>query len=144
MQALAPSLGVELRPLSIISAAEIERGIAAFSPRPGDGLIVTASPLAAVYRDQIISLAAHHRLPSVFPYRHFLAAGGLAAYGPDLVDPFRRAASYVSRVLKGDRPGDLPVQAPTHYELIVNARTAKSLGFKVPDMLLARADEVIE
>jgi putative ABC transport system substrate-binding protein len=144
IQVVAPSLGVELRPLDIADAAEIDRGLSAFAPQPNDGMIVTGMPLAAVHRDQIISLAARHRLPSVFAYRHFVAAGGLLAYGPDLVDPFRRTASYVSRTLRGDQPAELPVQAPTHYELVVNVRTARSLGLEIPLTLLARADEVIE
>jgi putative ABC transport system substrate-binding protein len=144
IQAAAPAFGVELRPLSVSDAGEIERGISAFGPGPSDGIIVTATPLASVYREQIISLANRHRLPTVFPYRHFVTAGGLVSYGPDLVDPFRRAASYVSRILKGERPADLPVQAPTNFELAVNVRTASALGLTVPSALLARAEEVIE
>ena len=144
IQAAAPSLRVELRPLGVSDAAEIERAISAFNPRANDGMIVTASPLAAVHREQIISLATQHRLPSVFAYRHFVTAGGLVAYGPDLVYPFRRAASYVSRILKGEKPAELPVQAPTSYELAVNNRTAKALGLTIPPALLIRADEVIE
>lgn len=144
IQAAASSLGVELRPLGVSDAQEIERGISAFASGPNDGLIVTASPLASVHREKIIALAAQHRLPSVFAYRHFVAAGGLAAYGPDLLSPMARAASYVSRILKGEKAADLPVQAPTRYELVVNLRTAKALGLTVPPTLLARADEVIE
>ena len=144
IQAVGSSLGVELRPLSVRSAEEIERGISAFAPGPNDGMIVTASPLAAVHRDRIIALAARYRLPSVFAYRHFVAAGGLVAYGPDLVGPMRRAASYVSRILKGEKSATLPIQAPTTYELVVNIRTANALGLTVPPSVLARADEVIE
>jgi putative tryptophan/tyrosine transport system substrate-binding protein len=144
IQAAASSLGIELRPLGLRDADEIERGIAAFAPGPGDGMIVTASPLAAVHRERIITLAARHRLPSAFAYRHFVAAGGLVAYGPDLVSPMSRATSYVSRILKGEKADALPVQAPTTYELVVNVRTAKELGLTVPPSLLARADEVIE
>lgn len=144
IQAGASSFAVELRPLGVKDAEEIERAIAAFGPGPNDGMIVTASPLAAVHRERIISLAARHGLPSVFAYRHFVAAGGLVSYGPDLTDPFRRAASYVSRILRGEKPADLPVQAPTTYELAVNIKTAKALGLTVPTTMLARADEVIE
>jgi putative tryptophan/tyrosine transport system substrate-binding protein len=144
IQAAAPSFGVELRPVGVTDADEIERAISAFNPGPNDGIIVTASPLAAVHRERIISLATRYRLPSVFAYRHFVTSGGLIAYGPDLVYPFRRAASYVSRILKGEKSADLPVQAPTSYELAINNRTAKALGLTVPSTLLARADEVIE
>jgi putative ABC transport system substrate-binding protein len=144
IQAAAPSFGVELRPVGVSDGQEVERAISAFAPGPSDGMIVTASPLAAVYREQIVSLATRYRLPSVFAYRHFVAAGGLIAYGPDLINPFRRAASYVSRILRGEKPADLPVQAPTNYELAINVRTAKALGLSVPPTLLARADEVIE
>ena len=144
IQTIAPSFGVELRPLSVSDAAEIDRSISAFATGPNDGIIVTATPLAGLYREQIISLATRYRLPSVFPYRHFVTAGGLVSYGPDLVDPFRRAASYVSRILKGEKPAELPVQAPTNYGLAVNVRTANALGLAIPPTLLARADEVIE
>ena len=144
IQAAAQSFGLELRPIGIRDAEEIERAIAAFGPRANDGIVVTASPLAGVHREQIISLATRYRLPSVFAYRHFVAAGGLVAYGPDLVNPFRRAASYVSRILKGEKPAELPVQAPITYELTVNLKTAKALGLDMPPSLLARADEVIE
>ena len=137
IQAAASSFGVELRPLGVSDAAEIERAISAFGPGPNDGMIITATPLAAVHREQIISIATRYRLPSVFAYRHFVAAGGLVAYGPDLVYPFRRAASYVSRILKGEKPADLPVQAPTTYELAVNLKTARSLGLTVPQTVLA-------
>ncbi|QWG19211.1 ABC transporter substrate-binding protein [Bradyrhizobium sediminis] len=144
IQAAASSLGVELQPLGLRDADEIDRGILAFAPGPNDGLLVTASPLASVHREKIISVAARHRLPSVFAYRHFVAAGGLVAYGPDLLSPMPRAASYVSRILKGEKAADLPVQAPTKYDLVINLRTAKALGLSVTSTLLARADEVIE
>lgn len=144
IQSAAPSFGVELRPLGLRDADEIERAISAFGPGPNGGIVVTASPLAGVHREQIISLAARYQLPSVFAYRHFVAAGGLLAYGPDLVDPYRRAAGYVSRILKGEKPAELPVQAATDYKLAINVRTAKLLGLAVPPALLARADEVIE
>ena len=140
----APSFEVELRPIGVSDAEEIERAISAFAPRPNDGIIVTASPLAAVYREEIVSRANRYRLPSVFAYRHLVAAGGLVAYGPDLVNPFRRAASYVSRILRGEKPAELPVQAATNYELAINVRTAKALSLTVPPLLLASADEVIE
>lgn len=144
IQAAAPSFGVELRPIGIRDPDEIERAISAFGPGPNDGIVVTASPLAGLHRKQIISLANRYRLPSVFAYRHFVAAGGLVAYGPDLVNPYSRAASYVSRILKGEKVADLPVQAPIKYELVVNLRTANALGLVAPPSLLARADEVIE
>jgi putative ABC transport system substrate-binding protein len=144
IQAVAPSFGVELSPLSVHDASEIERGVTAFAGMPNGGLIVTASNLTAVHRDLIITLAARHRLPAVYPYRYFGTSGGLVSYGPDTVQPFRRVAGYVDRILKGEKPADLPVQAPTKYELLINLKTAKALGLEVPPMLLARADEVIE
>jgi putative tryptophan/tyrosine transport system substrate-binding protein len=144
IQAAAASFAVELRPLGVSDAGEIERAMAAFGPGPDDGMIVTASPLAAVHREQIISIATRYRLPTVFAYRHFVAAGGLVSYGPDLVHPFGRAASYVSRLLKGEKPAELPVQAPTSYDLAVNLKTAKSLGLTVPETVLSRAAEVID
>jgi len=116
----------------------------AFAAGPNDGLIVTATPLAGVHREQILALANKFRLPSVFAYRHFVSAGGLISYGPDLIYPFRRAATYVSRLLRGEKAADLPVQAPTSYELAINVRTAKALNLILPAALLARADEVIE
>ena len=125
-------------------AGEIERAVTAFARSPNGGLIVTAEPAAIVHRDLIITLAARHRLPAVYFYRYFVAAGGLISYGPDIVDLFRRAAGYVDRILKGEKPADLPVQAPTKYELVINLKTAKALGLDIPPMLLARADEVIE
>ena len=126
-------------------AGEIERAVAAFARSPNGGLIVTASALAHVHRELIIALAARHKLPAVYPTRYFVTAGGLISYGPDLVDQYRRAAGYVDRILKGEKPADLPVQAPTKYELVINLKTAKALGLdRAADTLLARADEVIE
>ena len=125
-------------------AAEIERAVAAFARSSNGGLIVTPSGLASVHRDLIITLAARHKLPAVYFGRYFVTAGGLISYGPDIVDQYRRAAGYVDRILKGEKPADLPVQAPTKYELVINLKTAKALGLDVPPSLLARADEVIE
>jgi len=122
----------------------IERTIAAFARQPNGGLVVTASALVQIHRDVIIALAARHRLPAVYPYRLFVTGGGLICYGPDTVDQYRRAAGYVDRILKGEKPSELPVQAPTKYELVINLKTAKALGIDVPPTLLARADEVIE
>jgi putative ABC transport system substrate-binding protein len=144
IQAVAPPLGVELTPIGVRDAAEIERGITAFARSPNGGMIVTASTPALIHRELITKLAARHRLPAVYSFRYFVTVGGLISYGLDSVDPFRRAASYVDRILKGEKPGDLPVQAPTRYELVINLKTAKALGLTVPDSLLARADEVIE
>jgi len=145
IQALAPSsLGVELTPIDVRDAGEIERAVAAFARGPNGGLIVTASSGATIHRELIIMLAARHRLPAVYPFRYFVTSGGLISYGPDLNDLFRRAAGYVDRILKGEKAADLPVQAPTKYELAINLKTAKPLGLTVPPSLLARADEVIE
>jgi putative ABC transport system substrate-binding protein len=144
LQGLAPSLGVELRPVDVRDAGEIERTITAFAQGSNGGLIVTGSPAAGVHRELIISLAARHRLPAIYPGRFFAASGGLISYGPDFVDQFRRAAGYVDRILKGEKPADLPVQAPTRYELVINLKTAKALGLDLPASVLARADEVIE
>ena len=144
IQAVAPSLGVELSPVDVRDAGEIERAVTAFARSPNGGLIVTASPSAAVHRELIITLAARHKLPAVYPFRYFVTGGGLISYGPDIVDQYRRAAGYVDRILKGEKPADLPVQAPTKYELVINLKTAKALGLTVPPTLLARADEVIE
>jgi putative ABC transport system substrate-binding protein len=143
IQSVAPSVGVELSPVGVRDADEIERGIATFA-RPNGGLIVTGSALASVYRDLIITLAARHKLPAVYFERHFVTAGGLISYGPNIIDQYRHAAGYVDRILKGEKPANLPVQAPTKYELVINLKTAKALGLEVPPMLLARADEVIE
>jgi ABC-type uncharacterized transport system substrate-binding protein len=144
IQSVAPSFGVELRPVDVRDAGEIERAVSAFARSSNGGLIVTGSPLAVFHRDLIIALAARHKLPAVYVERYFVAAGGLISYGPNRVDQFRQAAAYVDRILKGEKPADLPVQAPTKYELVINRKTAKALGLDVPPMLLARADEVIE
>jgi putative ABC transport system substrate-binding protein len=141
---VAPSLGVELRPLGVRDAGEIERVVTAFARSSNGGLIVTGSALAVVHRELIATLAARHRLPAVYPFRFFVTVGGLISYGPDSIDPYRHAAGYVDRILKGEKPAELPVQAPTKYELVINLKTAKALGLTVPDSLLARADEVIE
>ena len=144
IQAAAPSFGVELRAVGVRDAGEIERAITAFARSSNGGLIVTGSPLALVHRDLIITLAARHRLPAVYPFSYFATSGGLLSYGPNTTDPYRRAASYVDRILKGEMPADLPVQAPTKYELVVNLKTAKALGLTVPQSVLLRADHVIE
>jgi putative ABC transport system substrate-binding protein len=144
IQSVAPSLGVELRPLGVRDAGEIERAITAFAHSPNGGLIVTGSALAVVHRELITTLAARYRLPAVYTLPLMANAGGLISYGPDSIDPYRRAAGYVDRILKGEKPADLPVQAPTRYELVINLKTAKALGLTVPATLLARADEVIE
>ena len=144
IQSVAPSLRVEVTPVNMRDAPEIERAVAAFARAPNGGLIVTAGALAQRHRDLIVTLAARHKLPAVYFDRFFVAAGGLISYGPDYIDQFRRAAGYVDRILKGEKPADLPVQAPTKYELVINLKTAKALGLDVPPTLLARADEVIE
>jgi putative tryptophan/tyrosine transport system substrate-binding protein len=144
IQSVAPSLGVELSPLGVRDASEIERVITAFARLPNGGLIVVGAPSVAVHRDLIVALAARHKLPAVYVGRFFVTMGGLISYGPDLIDQYRRAAGYVDRILKGEKPADLPVQAPTKYELVINLKTAKALGLEVPQSLLARADEVIE
>jgi putative ABC transport system substrate-binding protein len=144
IQSVAPALGVEVSPVNVRDAGEIERAVAAFARSSDGGLIVTGSALAAVHRDLIITLAARHKLPTVFYERNFVARGGLISYGPDYLDEFRRAAGYVDRILKGEKPADLPVQAPTKYKLVINLKTAKALGLAMPPTLLATADEVIE
>ena len=145
IQAMAPpSFGVELSPIDTRDGGEIERDIAAFARAPNGGLIVTASSGTVAYRELIVTLAARHRLPAVYPFRYFVASGGLMAYGPDTAEQYRRAAGYVDRILKGQKAADLPVQAPTKYELAINLKTAKALGLTVPPSLLARADQVIE
>jgi len=144
IQAVAPSLGVELRPVDVRDEGEIERALALFAQNPNSGLIVTGSPQATSHRDFIIALAARHRLPAVYFGRYWAAGGGLISYGPDFLDQFRRAAGYVDRILKGEKPADMPVQAPTKFDLVINLKTAKALGLTVPPSLLARADEVIE
>jgi putative ABC transport system substrate-binding protein len=143
-QTVAPALGVELRPIEARDAGEIERAITAFAQEPNGGLVVTGSSAATSHRNPIVALAAQHRLPAVYFARYFVTAGGLVSYGPDYVDQFRRAAGYVDRILKGEKPADLPVQAPTKYELVINLKTAEALGLVVPPALLARADAVIE
>jgi putative tryptophan/tyrosine transport system substrate-binding protein len=144
IQAVAPSVGAEVTPVNVRDAGEIERAIAAFARSPNGGLIVTGSTLAGVHRDLIVTLAARHKLPAVYFARYFVVGGGLISYGPGLVDQYRDAAGYVDRILKGEKPADLPVQAPTKYELVINLKTSKALGLEVPPTLLARADEVIE
>jgi putative ABC transport system substrate-binding protein len=144
VQAVAPLLRVEVIPLGVQEAAQIEQGISAFAREPHGGLIVTTSPLAQVQRPLIVTLAAQHRLPAVYPYRLFTASGGLVSYGPDIVDEYRRAAGYVDRILKGEKAASLPVQQPVKYELVINLTTAKALGIDLPTSVLARADEVIE
>jgi ABC-type uncharacterized transport system substrate-binding protein len=144
IQAAAPSFGVEVRPVGLRDADEIERAVTAFARSSNGGLIVTASNSGAVHRKLIIVLAARHRLPAVYAFRYQAISGGLISYGPDTIDPFRRAAGYVDRILKGEKPADLPVQAPTKYELVINLKTAKALSFDIPDKLLTLADEVIE
>jgi putative ABC transport system substrate-binding protein len=144
IQAVAPSLRVEVSPVNVRDAGEIERAIKAFASSLNGGLIVTGSALAEVHRDLIVALAARHKLPAVYFNRFFVAAGGLISYGADYIDQYRRAAGYVDRILKGEKPADLPVQAPTKYELVINLKTAKTQGLEIPPMLLARADEVIE
>jgi putative ABC transport system substrate-binding protein len=140
---VSPSFGVELRPIDVRDAGEIERAVATFAGSPNGGLILTGSALAIIHRDLIIALAARHRLPAVYYERYFAVAGGLVSYGSDSVEQYRLAAGYVDRILKGEKPVDLPVQAPTKYELVINLKTAKAMGLNVPEMLLARAGEVI-
>jgi len=144
IQALAPSLGVETTPIDVRDSGEIERAIADFARTPNSGLIVTTSPTAMVNRKRIITLAAQHSLPAVYFHSTFANDGGLISYGPDVVAQFRQAAGYIDRILKGEKPADLPVQAPTKYELVINLRAAKALGLTMPPTVLARADEVIE
>jgi len=144
LQAVAPSLGMELRPIDLQDAAEIERAIGAFASSQNNGLIVTGSPSATIHRNLIITLAARHRLPAVYYERSYVTDGGLISYGPDYLDHCRRAAGYVDRILKGEKPANLPVQGPTKYELVINLKTAKTLALDLPPALLARADEVIE
>jgi len=143
IQTVAPSLGMDLRTIDVRNSATIERIVAALAQSSHQGLIVTSAG-SVVHSDLIIMLAAKHRLPTVYPFRQFVTHGGLISYGPDLVDQHRRAAGYVDRILKGEKPSNLPVQAPTKYELVINLKTAKALGLTVPPTLLARADEVIE
>lgn len=144
IQSAAPSFGIELSPLDMRDPTEVERDLTEFARGSNRALIVTSSGLAAVHRELIIALAARLRLPAVYSYRYFANSGGLLSYGPDPIDQYRRAAVYVDRILKGEKPADLPVQAPTRYELAINLKTANELGLAVPPTLLARADEVIE
>jgi putative ABC transport system substrate-binding protein len=144
IQSVAPSLGVELTPVNLRDPGEIERAISAFAQSPNGGLIVTAAPLATVHRDLIITLAAKHKLCAVYNLRSYVTAGGLISYGTDIYDLYRRVAGYIDRVLKGEKPSDLPVQAPTKFETVINMKTARALGITMPASLLARADEVIE
>ena len=144
IQSVAPSFGVELTPVGVRGAEEIERGITTFAQGTNSGLIMTGSTGALFHRGLIVRLAARHRLPAVYFGRYFVTGGGLISYAPDYIDLFRRPASYVDRILKGEKPADLPVQAPTKYDLVINLKTAKALGLEIPDKLLALADEVIE
>jgi putative tryptophan/tyrosine transport system substrate-binding protein len=144
IQAVAPSLRVEVNPINLRDAGEIERAIAAFAGSPNGGLILTGGATSLLHSDLIITLAARHKLPAVYPYRHIVTGGGLIFYGANFYDQYRRAAGYVDRILKGEKPADLPVQAPTKFQLAINLKTAKALGLTVPPTLLARADEVIE
>ena len=144
VQSAASSFAVEVTAINMRDTTEIERAIVAFATTSGGGLIVTASPLANIHRNLIVTMASRYKLPAVYYERDFVAAGGLISYGPDFVDQYRRAADYVDRILKGEKPADLPVQAPTKYELVINLKTAKALGLTVPNTLIGRADEVIE
>jgi len=144
LQTAAPSVGVELRSIDVRASKELERAIIGFAHGTDAGLILSPSPSAFRYRELIITLAARHNLPTIYAYSFFVTAGGLASYGPNTIDPYRQAASYVDRILKGEKPADLPVQAPTKYELVINLKTAKALGLTVPPALLAQADNVIE
>jgi putative ABC transport system substrate-binding protein len=144
IQYVAPSLGVEVIPINVRDAPEVERAVTAFARTGNNGLIVTAGPLTSVHRNLITTLAARHKLPAVYNTRNYATEGGLVSYGSDFADQYRRAASYVDRILKGEKPADMPVQAPTKYELVINLKTAKALGLTIPPSVLARADEVIE
>jgi len=144
IQSVAPSLGIELRPIDTRDPGEIERAVSAFAGEPNGGLIVVSGARVLLHRDLIVALASRHRLPAIYPYRSHAMSGGLISYGADQVDQMRRAAGYVDRILKGEKPADLPVQAPTKYELLINLKTAKALGLEIPSSVLASADEVIE
>jgi putative ABC transport system substrate-binding protein len=144
IQSVAPSMGVELTPVGLRDAGEIERAVSEFARSSNGGLIVTAAPLALVHRDLIVSLATRYKLCAVYNLRAWVTSGGLVSYGPDIGDQYRRASAYIDRILKGEKPADLPVQAPTKYELVINMKTAKALGITIPNAVLARADEVIE
>ena len=144
IQTVAQSLRVEVNLVNLRDPGEIERGIAALARAPNGGLVVTTSAVATLHRNLITTLAARHRLPAVYPYRHFATGGGLISYGPDLIDQYQQAAGYVDRILRGEKPANLPVQAPTKFELVINLGTAKALGLTIPETLLATADEVIQ
>jgi putative tryptophan/tyrosine transport system substrate-binding protein len=144
IQSVAPSRGVEVVPVNMRDAAEIDRAVATFARSSNGGLIVTAGAVAVAGRELIPALAAKHKLPAVYPARDFVSSGGLVSYAADFIDQYRRAASYVDRILRGQKPADMPVQAPTKYELVINLKTAKALGLTVPASVIARADEVIE
>jgi putative ABC transport system substrate-binding protein len=144
IQSVAPSVGVDVSPIGLRDAGEIERGVTALARFANSGLIVTASAATVFHRDLIIKLAARHNLPAVYSRRLYVAGGGLVSYGSDIRDQFKRAAGYVDRILKGEKPADLPVQAPDKYELVINLKTAKALGLSVPSTVLARADAIIE
>ena len=144
IQSVAPSLSIDVIPINMLNAGEIEQAVANFARSSNGGLIVTGSGLAVANRELLVTLAARHKLPAVYYERLFVAAGGLASYGADLIEQYRQAAGYIDRILKGEKAADLPVQAPTKYELVINLKTAKALGLEVPPILLARADEVIE
>jgi ABC-type uncharacterized transport system substrate-binding protein len=144
VHAVAPSLGLDVSPINASEPSEVERAIKAFAHAPNSGLIVTGSNFAITHRELIIKLASQHKLPTVYPIRFFAAAGGLISYGPDPIDPHRRAAGYIDRILRGEKPADLPVQAPTKYELVINLKAAKAIGLTISPSILARADEVIE
>ena len=144
IQGAGHSLGIEVSPVNVRDASDMERAVTAFARSASGGLIVTTDASVSLHRDLILALAARHKLPAVYPYRFMVTSGGLLAYAPDRIEPYHRAASYVDRILKGEKPAELPVQAPTKYELIINLKTAKALGLDVPPSLLARADEVIE
>ena len=144
IQSVAPSLGVEGSPINMSDATEIESGISDFAREANGGLVVSASAVGITHRELIVTLAARYKLPAVYSTRDYVASGGLISYGANFLDQFHRAASYVDRILKGEKPSDMPVQAPTKYELVINLRTAKALGLTMPPSLLARADELIE
>jgi putative ABC transport system substrate-binding protein len=144
IQSVAPSVGVEVIPINLIDGPEMERAVSEFSREAGGGLLVTASAIGLAHREFIVALATRHKLPAIYPGRDYVASGGLMSYAPDFTDQYRLAAGYVDRILKGEKPASLPVQAPTKYELLINMKTAKALGLEIPPTLLARADEVIE
>ena len=141
---MGPTLGLEVIPINLREAGEIEQSMKRFASSPNGGLVVAASGAAIRYRDLIVTLSAKYKLPGVYPYRFFVTDGGLASYGADLIENYRRAAGYVDRILKGEKPADLPVQAPTKYELVINLKTAKALDLAVPPSVRARADDVVE